>query len=287
MQLIQTTITVAQAGGAVACEVLLDEGLAFEERDATTLDRPEPGTLGLTIYLDPAEADEWQQRLRQRFMQAGIDARMQSVPCDSDTWRDAWKAYFKPLHVGPFVIVPSWEEYHPVPGETVIDLDPGRAFGTGGHASTRLCLRALGKITQVEHFLDVGCGSGVLAIACAKRFPRSHGLAVDCDSEAVDTTNENAIHNGVDARIAAATTPVGELTGSFDLVLANISAPTLTELAGELAARVAPGGRLVGSGILTVEADRLTPVFAAYGLTLAERDFEDEWTALTFIRPVM
>src|SRR5690349_13589335 len=141
-------------------------------------------------------------------------------------WRDAWKRYFKVSHLTrQFVVVPSWERYTPGQGEVVIDLDPGMAFGTGTHASTRLVLEVLQAIADAGgipgRILDVGCGSGILAIAAVKRWPEATCIAVDNDPIAVQATGENAAVNHVGDRIAASTTPLTEIAERFPLVLAN------------------------------------------------------------------
>ena len=188
-------------------------------------------------------------------------------------WRDAWKKYFHVTRVTPrIVIVPSWERHEPAAGEVVIDLDPGMAFGTGTHASTRLVLaeldRLAGEGASPDRVLDVGAGSGILAIAAAKLWPVASILAIDNDPIAVAACRENVAHNGVTARVASAGTPVEEVDGAFPLVLANIQAHVLRALADAIAARVAPGGTLVLSGLLTPQASAVADEYVARGLAL-------------------
>ncbi len=188
-----------------------------------------------------------------------------------EQWRDAWKRYFKVSHLTKqFVVVPSWESYTPVDGEVVIDLDPGMAFGTGTHASTRLVLEHLQQLadagTSPARVLDVGCGSGILAIATVKRWPGATCVALDNDPIAVQATAENALANRVADRIDASITPVTELVETFPLVLANIQAHVLRELKAALVARSA--GTLILSGLLTPQAAPLAEEFVAAGLTL-------------------
>jgi ribosomal protein L11 methyltransferase len=154
-------------------------------------------------------------------------------------WRDAWKRYFKVSRLTrQFVVVPSWERYTAEPGDVVIDLDPGMAFGTGTHASTRLVLEELQALADAglepDRILDVGCGSGILAIAAVKRWPGARCIAIDNDPIAVTATLENAAHNEV--AVGAAITPLHDIEGTFPLVLANIQAHVLRELKAELIA---------------------------------------------------
>jgi ribosomal protein L11 methyltransferase len=186
-------------------------------------------------------------------------------------WRDAWKRYFRVSRLTrQFVVVPSWESFTPSGDDLPILLDPGMAFGTGTHASTRLVLEEMQTLADAglgpDAVLDVGCGSGILSIAAALRWPGARIVAVDHDPLAVDATAENAAKNGVGARIAASARPLGELAGRFPLVLANIQAHVLRELKAELIARSA--GTLILSGLLTPQAQPLADEFVASGMKL-------------------
>jgi ribosomal protein L11 methyltransferase len=188
-------------------------------------------------------------------------------------WRDAWKRYFKVSHLTrQFVVVPSWETYAARDGEVVIDLDPGMAFGTGTHASTRLVLEHLQDLADAgatpARILDVGCGSGILAIAAVKRWPGATCIAVDNDPIAVQATAENAAVNRVETAIAASTAALTEIGETFPLVLANIQAHVLRALKEDLVAHTR--GTLILSGLLTPQAAPLADEFVAAGMTLVE-----------------
>ena len=207
-------------------------------------------------------------------------------------WRDAWKRYFKVTRLTrQFVVVPSWEQHVGVPGDVVIDLDPGMAFGTGTHASTRLVLEELQELADREitpiRVLDVGCGSGILAIAAVKRWPHTTCVAVDVDPIAVDATRDNAAHNRVADRIAASTQTLSEIDEQFPLVLANIQAHVLRELRDALIAHLEPGATLILSGLLTPQAEPLAVEFEAAGLRRVRvRPSADDpqWSAVTLVR---
>ena len=207
-------------------------------------------------------------------------------------WRDAWKKYFKVSRLTrQFVVVPSWETYVARDSEVVIDLDPGMAFGTGTHASTRLVLEELQELADLEvspsRILDVGCGSGILAIAAVKRWPDSTCVAIDNDQLAIDATLDNASVNRCADRIDASLTPCGELTEAFPLVLANIQAHVLRLLMTALVARTAPGGTLILSGLLTPQAQPLADEFAAAGMRIVRvRPSTDDpqWSSVTLRR---
>jgi ribosomal protein L11 methyltransferase len=232
----------------------------------------------------------------QRWQAAGIAVDPSKVRLASAMpeleWRDAWKRYFKVSHLTrQFVVVPSWETYAAQPGEVIIDLDPGMAFGTGTHASTRLVLEELQQLADNEiganRILDVGCGSGILSIAAVKRWPGSTCIAVDNDPIAVDATLDNAAHNRVADRIAASTTSLDRIDEEFPIVLANIQAHVLRELKSLLIARTAPGGRLILSGLLTPQAEPLADEFVQAGMrkvSVRASTDDPQWSSVTLAR---
>lgn len=248
----------------------------IEERDATTLERVAHGTTLVASFEDEAAAERAIQELAPR------PARLAHVV--GDAWRDAYKQYFKVTPLGErLVIRPSWEPYVPAPHEVVVTVDPGRAFGTGTHESTRLLMKALDRrVRGGEQLLDVGCGTGILAI-CALALGAARAECIDVDPDAVAVTRENAEANGVAARMRASSTPIERAEGRYELVLANIQANVLVPLAAALTARVAPGGLLLLSGIL---AGQDAEVAAAYpDLRLEETMREGEWIALVLRAP--
>ena len=205
-----------------------------------------------------------------------------------DDWAEAWKQHFHVQHLGRrLVIKPSWLRYHRAGEEVVIDLDPGMAFGTGLHPTTRLCLQALEDRAErgaLGRVLDVGCGSGILSIAAVK-LGATRALAVDIDPIAVEATEANASHNRVGRRVRARDGTIPTDEGPFDTVLANLIAGIVIELAPHLADEVAPGGTLVTSGIfIDREADTWAALERA-GFELVRRWHESDWVAFETVRP--
>jgi ribosomal protein L11 methyltransferase len=282
---VELCFTVPESAVEGYVEALIAAGAAgVEERDASTLGPPQPGTGSVYVWVDPAEVPAFLERVREAAR--GLpEPAVKSRDRDEDEWRDAWKRHFRPRRVGCFVIVPSWETYAGAADEILLHLDPGRAFGTGGHASTRLCLEALSdRELACARFLDVGCGSGVLAIACAARFPDAKGVGVDVDPDAVEVSHENATRNRVADRIALSTDPVGAVAGAFDVVTANIQPEVLIPMAPSLAERVAPGGRVILAGILVEAAPPVADAFGAQGLSQAGSLDDEGWRCLVFQR---
>jgi len=288
VRFVEVAFTVPSGSVEPWAEALVEAGASgVEERDGTTLLAAPHGRVTLVVWLAPEDVDGYLDRVTAstRTLPEPLLARRDR---DEDEWRDAWKKHFGVLRVEPFVIVPSWERYIGPRTDLVLDLDPGRAFGTGGHASTRLCLRLIGEIlgrgARVMQFLDVGCGSGVLAIACAKAFPEAHGVGMDVDPDAVDVSRENAARNRVDGRLAFTAESLDRIDGRFDVVTANIQPDVLIPLAPALDAHLAPGGHLILSGILVEAAPPVVEAYRARSLRVAGERDEDGWRALLLER---
>ena len=227
---------------------LFPEG--FEESDVD-------GDLELVAYAH-ARAEE-------RFWQAFGPGAAAEVPAD---WADAWKRFHRPVRVGGLWVGPPWEE--PDPDSLPVVVDPGRAFGTGSHATTRLCLDLLLERPRTS-VLDLGCGSGVLAIAAA-RLGFGPVSAVDIDPDAVAATRQNARANEVDVSVRCGDFFEGEILPS-ELTLANVTREAVERLAGRI-----PGPELIASGYLPAERPRLP------GWDHTERREADGWAADAFAR---
>ncbi len=216
-----------------------------------------------------------------------FDHRVDEVPPGGEwtaqpdeDWLATWREGIEPVRAGTLTIVPSWqrEAYVAAPGELIIDLDPGVAFGSGHHATTQLCLEALQQhLADGDRVLDVGCGTGVLAIA-AKLLGAGEVEGVDVDGDAVHATLVNARANGV--QLTALLGGVEAATDTADVVLANLLTPTLHALAGPLVAAVRPGGVLIASGVAVERADGVAEALTAAGATPVSREDRDGWAAL-------
>jgi len=205
-----------------------------------------------------------------------IDLKTREVP-DRD-WLAEWKKDWQPVEVGRFTIAPPWSEIKDRPGRIVIRIEPGMAFGTGTHETTRLCLKAIEKHFRGGSFLDVGTGTGILAIAAAKMFPDARVEACDTDAEAVEIARENARLNGVGDQIDFRAGSVEEQTSSADLVCANLTATVIVDLLPSLLG--ATCGRLVLSGILDSQSELVQSRMLELGADSFEIDQDGEWIAL-------
>jgi ribosomal protein L11 methyltransferase len=209
---------------------------------------------------------------------------------EEEDWADAWKAYFPVLRVGRHLVIrPSWRRHRRAPADVVVAMDPGMAFGTGLHPTTRLCLAGLEPLADEGRLdgarvLDVGCGSGVLAIT-ALLLGAASAVGVDIDPIAIEATEANAGRNGLGDRIRArvGSLPSGE--SPFDVVLANLIAGVLVPLSPALRDELRPGGTLLASGIFVDREAEVCEAFEAAGLVVGERTAEGDWVALRATRP--
>jgi ribosomal protein L11 methyltransferase len=204
---------------------------------------------------------------------------------DEADWAEEWKRHFPVLRVGRrLVIRPTWREHTAADDDVVLALDPGMAFGTGLHPTTRLCLAALEGLADRgalagRRLLDVGCGSGILAIA-GVRLGAASALGVDTDPIAIEATTANASRNRIGPRVRAreGSLPTGQ--GPFDVVVANLIASLLVRLAGDLRSELAPGGTLLASGIFVDREAEVRAAFEAADMRVAGRLAEGDWVAL-------
>jgi ribosomal protein L11 methyltransferase len=195
-------------------------------------------------------------------------------------WLAEWKKGWQPVEVGErLVIAPPWSEVHETPGRIVLRIEPGMAFGTGTHETTRLCLAAVEKHFDGGSLLDVGTGTGILAIAAAKLFPKARVEACDTDGDAITIAHENALLNRVSERINFRVGTVEDDAFSVDCVCANLTADVLIEILPTLIG--ASCGRLILSGILETQTEAVLARLAELGIDEYAITSEGEWAAIT------
>ena len=203
---------------------------------------------------------------------------------DDEDWSTSWQQFFKPFAIIPgLVIKPSWESYEPRPDEQVIEIDPGMAFGTGQHCSTKLALDFIHDCFQdnpPKNVLDVGTGTGILAMATVL-FGAEQVVAIDNDSEAVRVATENIANNNLQHIINTSATEIADIRGSFDLICANIVHDVLVDLAPDIERLLSPGGKLVLAGILRgSQVKNIIDMYREMNINLLTTAYENEWASL-------
>ena len=242
----------------------------------------------MQIFLpDPSDAPRAAEALVAAGRIVGLDLAPVTGTIPDEDWKLSYRKHFKVEVISPRLVVrPPWEAVTPVPGQKVLTLDPGIAFGTGQHPTTRACLDAIDALAEENAdrtFLDVGCGSGILSIAAAlEGFRDVRGF--DNDPDAVRNANENAEANGLGALFSDGDLSVPGTAAPADVVAANVLAPVLVRFAREVGAFVNPGGRLILSGILDEQYGEVRDAYAALGFAEISSRLIGEWRTGLFFR---
>ncbi len=227
---------------AIAHIDLIEQSLREKDRSSAVIH----------LYLPPdASVADVESDLMRRLSDADVHFSLQTVRLKESDWANAWKDHYHPFTLSSrLAVCPTWETYAPLPGQKVIRLDPGMAFGTGTHETTRLCLSLMELFLKPEHrVLDIGCGSGILSVAAALMGAKEV-IGVDIDAVAVRTARENAAENAVHATFIEGDLNAG-LLGPFELICANIVADVIIRLSPAIPKLLAPGGVCILSGIVT------------------------------------
>lgn len=233
------------------------------------------------IYFDAADnIIEAKEYLSELLNAAKIKFTLNTTTLSENDWKDNWKQFFKVTEIGQkLLIVPSWEKVDDYKGRIPLNIDPGAAFGTGTHATTRLCLQLLEDYSQDAELLDIGCGSGILGIGAALLGSKKV-IGVDIDNVAVKIANENAKINKVDK---IATFIEGDLadkiSGSFDVICANIVADAIIALAPQVKNLLKENGIFICSGIIDMRAAEVEQKLVDGGYTIIEHKITDNWHA--------
>jgi ribosomal protein L11 methyltransferase len=214
--------------------------------------------------------------------------RLRTRIIPDENWGEAWKANFKPLRISPNLIVkPPWKEYISQSAKVVLEIDPGMAFGTGHHPSTRMCLQALEglipRFSQPPSILDVGTGSGVLAIA-AQKLGAQRILAVDIDPVAIKSALKNAAANQIKGNLEFRLGSLKGLRRVFNIVVANLLPQEILQMVPSLAKRISPRGYLIVSGILGRQKQEIASAFFEQGLKLRKETASKSWACLVLSR---
>ena len=273
-------------GAGVAIEPPIE---ALGPDEGYTLDLQAPLVLRAYVYgaVSPSRRDGVRRRLRSAGLAGSVVGALRWRTVHEEDWAEAWKAHYDIERVGRVVVRPVWREYVAKGNEVVVSLDPGMAFGTGQHPTTRMCLRLLQELLRPgDVVLDLGTGSGILGIA-ALRLGASRCVAVDVEEQAVKAAVANVALNGLEAQMSVSLGSLDSVAaqGPFDLVLANINATTVIALAPGIHDALKPGRSLAGGGIIEPRLAEAIAAVEGAGLRV-ERVLEDgDWRTLVARRP--
>ena len=263
--------TLEQEAWEIAGIDLIDEDLLAKDR-----------TKGIVhIYISPEENPaEAVSFLTERYTAEGIDAEIDKTTCKNEDWENNWKKYFKPMPIGERLLIrPVWEQEYDAGNRAVLHLEPGLAFGSGTHDTTRLCLETLEKYANPgKTVLDIGCGSGILSVA-SLLLGADKALGVDIDALAVKTARENGRTNGFDEPrftvLQGSTTD--KVTGRYDIIVANIVADIIINLCRDVKNFMNPGAVFITSGIIVPREDDVLRAFEENGLAVKARHESGGW----------
>lgn len=231
---------------------------------------------------------EFRAFLQDRFRALSLDAEISAEGVSEDDWAENWKKYYKPISLGRVTVVPAWEEYTAKEGEIIVRMDPGMAFGTGTHETTRLVMRILQDVVKGgERVLDVGTGSGILSI-CASKLGAKDIYAYDIDPVAVRVAKENALADGCENITVGVSDLLKDVdrTAPYGVCVANIVADIILRMLPDIGALLLPGAPLILSGIIAPRKQDVIEAAAAQGFLVEREESENDWVALLVRRSI-
>ncbi len=252
---------------------LVDESILNADRD----------TVRVSLFV-PEEKNlfEYKAHIEARLSALGIAADISTEGMREEDWSESWKQYYKPIPLGRVTIVPAWEEYEAKPGEVIIKMDPGMAFGTGTHETTRLVMRMMQDVIEGgERVLDVGTGSGILSI-CASKLGAKECFAYDIDPVAVSVAKENAERDGcTNITVGVSDLLKGIDKGAkYDFAVANIIAEIIIRMLPDIGEHLKPGAPLILSGIIAAYRDSVVDCATSLGYEVVREEKENDWVAI-------
>ena len=286
----------ARLDDIVAVMSMLDNGLMIEDYSDFTLNgmygdlvddailNADKDTVKVSLFV-PEEKSlaEYRSFIEERLSALGIEASIECDGMNEEDWAESWKQYYKPIPLGRVTIVPAWEDYDAREGEVVIKMDPGMAFGTGTHETTRLVMRIMqDEIHGGERVLDVGTGSGILSI-CASKLGAASCNAYDIDPVAVKVARENAERDGctnITVGVSDLLRGVDLSGGKYDFCVANIVADIIIRMMPDISAYLTDDAPLILSGIISERADEVRESVSKNGFAVVREERENDWLAL-------
>ena len=253
---------------------LVDESILNADKDHAKISIFVPEEKNLAEYVSFIDA---------KLSALSIEYTKEMEGMEEENWADSWKKYFKPIHLGRVTIVPAWESYNPSENEVIISIDPGMAFGTGTHETTRLVMKIMQDVIKGgERVLDVGCGSGILSI-CASKLGAKSCNAYDIDPVAVKVTKENALSSGcsnIKAGVSDLLAGVERIAEGYGVCVANIVAEIIIRMLPDIKSYLAAGAPIILSGIVKEKEADVRKAAEEYGFSILRSEYENDWVAL-------
>lgn len=280
----------------IAVMSMLDNGLMIEDYSDFSLN----GMYGELVDDSILEADknvvkvslfvpeeknlsEYRMFIEARLGALGVPFSVECENMKEDDWAESWKQYYKPINLGRVTVVPAWEDYVAKDGEVVVKMDPGMAFGTGTHETTRLVMRIMqNEIVGGERVLDVGTGSGILSI-CASKLGAKSCNAYDIDPVAVKVAEENALRDGctnITVGVSDLLRGVDKSEGKYDFCVANIVSDIIIRMMPDIGDYLKDGAPLILSGIIEPRADEVRASVLSHGFSIVREEKENDWVAI-------
>ena len=293
---ITVTGSLKDMDGIVAVMSMLDNGLMIEDYSDFSLNgmygelvdesilNADRNTVKVSLFV-PEERNplEYKEFLETRLPALGIEGAIDLEGMNEDDWAESWKQYYKPVPLGKITVVPAWEKYEAREGEVIIRMDPGMAFGTGTHETTRLVIRLMqDEPIEGKRVLDVGTGSGILSI-CASKLGAKSCNAYDIDPVAVKVARDNALSDGCDnitVGVSDLLRGVDRSGGKYDFCVANIVADIIIRMLPDVRDYVATGAPLILSGIIGDRADEVREAVIKNGFTVEKEIKENDWVGM-------
>lgn len=280
----------------VAVMSMLDNGLMIEDYSDFSLNgmygdlvddsilNADKTTVRVSLFVpEEKNLSEYTSFLKERFSLLGISATLSADGMNEEDWSESWKKYYKPIPLGKVTIVPAWEEYEAKAGEVIIKMDPGMAFGTGTHETTRLVMKIMqDELLGGERFLDVGTGSGILSI-CASKLGAKSCNAYDIDPVAVKIAKENAEADGcsnITVAVSDLLKGVDLSYGKYDFCVANIVADIIIRMLPDIDEYLKEEAPLILSGIISIRADEVREAIKKNGFEIIREEKENDWLAI-------
>ena len=282
--------------GICAVMSMLDNGLMIEDYSDFSLNgmygelvdeeilNADKSVVKVSIFV-PEEKNfpEYRSYLKERLDTLGIPHEISVEGMNEEDWSESWKQYYKPVHLGRVTVVPAWEKYDAKEGEIIVRMDPGMAFGTGTHETTRLVMRIMQDvISGGEQLLDVGTGSGILSI-CASKLGAAHCNAYDIDPVAVKVAKDNALADGcsnITVGVSDLLKGVEKISGGYDVCVANIVSDIIIRMMPDISVYLKSGAPLILSGIIIDRADEVRECVKKHGFRIEREEQENDWVAL-------